>query len=98
MLDSSKHHLPETDIQALMEAEPNQEPKTSKEHLLQEMDWILEAIEQLDETEQAVAECTLIAGHSVRTAAEILGMRKSTVADYKKRVQEKLTEMLENNE
>ena len=72
---------PENELQALMEAEPNHEPITPSTQPVDRdaaarMGALLDA---LTPEELAVIETTVIAGHSIRKAAEILGWHKSTV-------------------
>lgn len=78
---------PDTELQAMMETEPGGHQQTSKEELANTSSWyddILNAMDALTEEERAVIEVTVIAGHSIRKAAEILGMPKSTVYRIKK--------------
>ena len=69
---------PTNDMQALMEAAPGEEPNWPHGNPALE---ILERIvdEHLTEEERAVIEVIVYAGHSIRTAADILPWPKSTV-------------------
>lgn len=72
--------MPETELQALMETEPNGVPATSKEELRSTVERIEQIVENdLSDEERAVIEVTVYAGHSIRKAASILGWPKSTV-------------------
>ena len=76
---------PKSDIQALMEAGPNepellQEPQSNA--LADRLDRIVSYV--LTEEERAVIEVTVYAGHSIRKASEILGWPKSTIGRLKK--------------
>ena len=76
---------PKSDIQALMEAGPNepellQEPQSTD--LADRVDRIVASV--LTDEERAVIEVTVFAGHSIRKASEILGWPRSTVGRLKK--------------
>lgn len=78
------HRLPETELQALMETEPNGVPQTSKQQLAESIQRVEQIVENdLSEEERAVIEVTVFAGHSIRKAAEILGWPRSTVQRLK---------------
>lgn len=80
ILENRNVRQPETEIQALMETAPFQEPAVSKEELQNGMSALMDMMMSiLTEEEKAVIETTVIAGHSIRNAAEILGMPKSVV-------------------
>lgn len=76
---------PDTDLQALMEAAPNEPLRESREaqsRRAESLDWIIREV--LTEDERAVIEVTVFAGHSIRKASEILGWPRSTVHRLKK--------------
>lgn len=75
---------PESELQALMEAEPHAEPRVPQGLQLDAVDGLSDRIDRIVETslseeERAVVEVTVFAGHSVRKASEILGWPKSTI-------------------
>ena len=76
---------PKSDIQALMEAGPN-EPELLSEPQSTDVADRLDRIvaSALTDDERAVIEVTVFAGHSIRKASEILGWPKSTVGRLKK--------------
>lgn len=75
---------PETDMQALMEAAPFTEPRTSSEHQ-REVNWLIEdLVDELTNAEKDIIELTVYAGHSIRFAAKVLGIPKSTVHRMKR--------------
>ena len=69
---------PQSELQALMETEPNHPPDWSDPTPEGErVAWLM--LNELNEDERAVLEVTVIAGHSIRKAADILGLPKSSV-------------------
>ena len=103
LLEVDDTATPETDYQALMEAEPYAEPRVSQDHLdrsnnrynLDDPDLLAAQLADLSEEEQAVIDCMIIAGHSVRKTAEILGWPKSTVHRIKTSALERLRHRME---
>lgn len=91
LLENPDGNRPESELQALMETEPYGTPKllvnhddglTDRDdpgHSDSETDLLGGHWDALSEQEQAVLDCMIVAGHSVRKTAEILGMPKSTV-------------------
>jgi DNA-directed RNA polymerase specialized sigma24 family protein len=89
--------VPETELQALMEAEPHQEPALSKDIMGAAVDDLLQGLDlsALSEEELAALEVTVFAGHSVRNAAKILGWHKSTVHRLKQSALRVIRQQLE---
>lgn len=92
--------VPETELQALMEAEPNQTLALSKDVMGAAEDAVVASLDlsALSEEELAVVEVTVFAGHSVRNAARILGWHKSTVHRLKQSALAVLRQRMENDE
>lgn len=70
---------PETDMQALMEAAPFEEPEVSKAENLPLKDAIADAIDQLDDRSRWVFEKVHYEGYSLRELEPILSLSKSQV-------------------
>ena len=82
--------LPETDIQALMEAAPFEEPRISKENQQNINHLVEDLVDELDVYERAIIEYTVYAGHSIRACGRMLGIPKSTVHRMKLAALEKI--------
>jgi len=98
ILENHLDNQPETPFQALMEAAPHQESRISKQEVMS-VETILSRIvdQHLTEEEKAVIETTLYAGHSIRTAAEILGIPKSVVHRLKNSAMQIIEREMRNN-
>lgn len=90
---------PETFLQALMETPPGGTQRESKEEQRHHIHHIYYVVEnELSDEERAVLECTVIAGHSIRDAAKLLGWPKSTVHRIKQSALERMKRILEGEE
>lgn len=84
MEEQNPDTLPENEYQALMETEPHMEPQIDKAAMAASMETVLDLLETaLPDDEREVIETTVIAGHSIRRAADILGRSKSDVLRLK---------------
>ena len=92
MLDGKDVHQPEpeTDLQALMEAPPHTEPRTSAEHQREVNQLVEDLVDELEPYERAIIEYTVYAGHSIRMCGRMLGIPKSTVHRMKQAALEKI--------
>jgi RNA polymerase sigma factor (sigma-70 family) len=93
--------VPETELQAIMETRPGEPVPTSKQETRNTNERLADIVENdLSEDERSVIEVTVFAGHSIRNAAKILGLPKTTVHRLKisalARI-EKLLEMGDDN-
>lgn len=91
-------HRPETDIQALMEAAPFQEPERSKRERLALRDTLADAIDSLEPIEQWIFEATVIERRSYRQVARDIGYSKSSIHRIRDRAIRKLQEILREDE
>lgn len=87
---------PETELQALMETAPGHEPHVSTEAKHAQADGLEILLEYLDENERAVIEATIIAGHSIRKAGQLLGLPSTTVHRIQQSALNRLRTFLEN--
>lgn len=91
--------LPETDMQAMQQCGPHVEPASSKQNHRESMDRVQVLLETvLDDDERAVIEATVIAGHSIRRASDILGWPSSTVHRLKQSALSRLEKFLVERE
>lgn len=71
--------IPLTAIQALMEAQPGDEPVDSYEDILDKIDGVVAALDVLTDRERWVVEATIWRGLSMAQLGNELGLSKSTV-------------------
>lgn len=84
-LMSKTSAMPDTEMEALMQTAPGDHIPASKDQLQTVVQEVYDIVEnKLTEEEQAVIEVTVIAGHSIRDAAKILGWPKTTVHRLKR--------------
>lgn len=82
--------VPETDLQALMQARPFEEPATSLEHTSAVRDRIVDALEALPDRQRWIFEARTFRGLSVRQVAAELNLSKSYVDRIHKAAQKQL--------
>lgn len=87
---------PETDWQALMEAEPFDEPEVSRFERLELRDVIADAIDELDEQERWIFDALFVRRLSLREVAREISMPKTTVARWRDRMKGVLIAKLES--
>ena len=75
----SSTHLPETDLQALMEAAPFEEPHTSQESVAGLREQLADAIDKLEPRLRWIFEARTFRGLSVREVGRELNLSKSYV-------------------
>ena len=93
---SDPDRVPDTELEALMEAAPNEPIRQDKATIHRSQERAAELLETaLSGEEQAVIEATVMAGHSIRTAAKILGMSPSMVARLKASALARLKALME---
>jgi len=89
-------HIPETEIEAIMEAAPNEPIRQDRTTIHRSQERAADLLEtELSDEERAVIDATVIAGHSVRTAARILGMSPSMVQRLKTSALTRLRALME---
>jgi len=99
LLENAEPPQPETDLQALMEAAPHEPPRTSKEAQTSLNDLVADIVaKELSPEERSVIEITVYAGHSIRTAAKMLGWPKSTVHRLRSSALERIKHIIETTE
>jgi DNA-directed RNA polymerase specialized sigma24 family protein len=96
VFEQNQRAIPETELQALMETAPGEIPAETHEQqttLSNQIEHIVQ--HDLSEEEKAVIETTIIAGHSIRMAAKILGWPSSTVHRLKMSALNRIREKME---
>lgn len=93
---------PDTELQAIMETAPGETIPVSVEEIASNLTTSTIAVENivnnyLSAEEKAVIECCVYAGHSIRTAAAMLGWSKSVVGRLKKSGIETIRRVMEND-
>lgn len=79
------HQRPMTEMQALMEAKPHEDPLPAQETLLALRDVLADAIDRLPELERDVFEACVIRRASLREYASEIGLSKSGIAKIRDR-------------
>jgi RNA polymerase sigma factor (sigma-70 family) len=85
---------PVTVVQAVMEAAPGDEPRTSIEELMPLREVLVNVLETLTPREQRIVDLFVVQGLSIRKAAYELGMAKSHVHRLREQVFERLRDEL----
>lgn len=98
LLESDPDHIPDNEMQAIMEAAPNEPIRTDKQTISRSQERAATLLEtSLSPEERAVIEATVMAGHSIRTAAKILGWSPSMVARLKTQGLDRLRKLMEDD-
>lgn len=93
---SDPDRIPDTEMEALMEAPPNEPIRQNKQAIARSQERASTLLETaLSDEERAVIEATVLAGHSIRTAAKILNMSPSMVARLKASALARLRALME---
>lgn len=87
---------PATVVQAVMEAAPGDEPRTSIEELVPLRELLVSVLETLSPRDQRIVDLFVVQGLSIRKAADELGMAKSHVHRLREQVFQRLREALIN--
>lgn len=95
LLETDPDYVPDSELQAIMEAAPNDPIRQDKQTIARSQERAAELLETaLSDEERAVIEATVMAGHSIRTAAKILGWSPSMVARLKTQGLDRLRKLM----
>jgi RNA polymerase sigma factor (sigma-70 family) len=87
--------IPETDLEALMEAPPNAVVPISQRELQPLLDVVRDLLDELDERERWVLEGMFWRGHSYRTMAVELAMSKTHIHRIARQAMAKMAERID---
>tara|TARA_R100000152_G_C6772147_1_gene198909 strand:- start:1122 stop:1511 length:390 start_codon:yes stop_codon:yes gene_type:complete len=92
-----QRHRIATTIEALMLAEPHQDPEVSLEEQHELRELLVSVLDELEPIELWMINALLFEKLSLREVQHILGIPKTTVARKRDKIFEKLRKKLENN-
>lgn len=91
------HRRPDTEMQALMEARPFDDPPTSKAELTDIGDLLAEAVDSLDERDRYLFNALVVERVSLRQLGKRLALSKTHIARERERITSVLREKLQGH-